>query len=169
MSAVTTDGATGRGAGVSSVRRMRTVAVLGAAGRAITRAPSRVLLGLLWVYQRFVSPLTPPTCRYYPSCSQYAVIAVRRHGAVGGTWLTVRRLARCHPWAAGGVDDVPDTRPFARGHHETDGHEHDDHARTGGALVPVHGAATYAHQAPARVNEAPARAGGSERARSSRR
>ncbi len=71
------------------------------------RAPSRALLGLLWVYQRFISPLTPPSCRYYPSCSQYAVIAIRRHGALRGTWLAVRRLGRCHPWAAGGVDDVP--------------------------------------------------------------
>jgi putative membrane protein insertion efficiency factor len=79
-------------------------------GRTVVRTPSQALVGLLWVYQRFVSPLTPPSCRYYPSCSQYAVIAIRRHGAVFGGWLTVRRLARCHPWALGGVDDVPATR-----------------------------------------------------------
>ncbi|TFH71141.1 MULTISPECIES: membrane protein insertion efficiency factor YidD [Cellulomonas] len=72
--------------------------------------PARVLLGLLWVYQRVISPITPPTCRFYPSCSQYAVIAVQRHGAVRGTWLAARRLLRCHPWNPGGVDDVPPSR-----------------------------------------------------------
>lgn len=72
--------------------------------------PRRVLLGLLWIYQRVVSPWTPHSCRYYPSCSQYAVIAVTRHGALRGSWLAVRRLLRCHPWAAGGVDDVPPVR-----------------------------------------------------------
>ena len=76
----------------------------------VRRLPSTVLLALLWVYQRVVSPLTPPTCRFYPSCSQYAVVAVRRHGAARGLWLAVRRLARCHPWNPGGVDDVPPTR-----------------------------------------------------------
>jgi conserved hypothetical protein YidD len=77
------------------------------------RLPARLLLGALWLYQHLVSPLTPPSCRYFPSCSSYAVTAIRRHGAVRGTWLAVRRLLRCHPWAAGGVDDVPPakTRP----------------------------------------------------------
>ena len=72
--------------------------------------PRLALLGLLWVYQRVVSPWSAPSCRYYPSCSSYAVIAVARHGAVRGSWLAVRRLMRCHPWAAGGVDDVPPAR-----------------------------------------------------------
>ena len=58
---------------------------LAAVGRAVLRLPGRGLLGLLWIYQRFISPLTPPSCRYYPSCSQYAVIAIRRHGALH--WL----------------------------------------------------------------------------------
>lgn len=78
----------------------------------VVSLPRRVLLALLWVYQHGVSPWRPPTCRFYPSCSQYAVLAVTRHGAVRGSWLAVRRLARCHPWTAGGVDDVPD-RPGA--------------------------------------------------------
>ena len=77
---------------------------------AVRRAPGLVLLGLLWVYQRLISPLTPPTCRFYPSCSQYAVVAVQRHGALRGLWLAVRRVARCHPWNPGGVDDVPPVR-----------------------------------------------------------
>lgn len=75
--------------------------------RGISRLPGLVLIGLVRAYQLVISPLTPPTCRFYPSCSQYAVIALTRHGAVRGTWLAVRRLLRCHPWNPGGVDDVP--------------------------------------------------------------
>ncbi len=78
--------------------------------RWVARVPGLVLLGLLWVYQQVVSPLTPPSCKFYPSCSSYAVTAIKRHGAVRGTWLAVRRVLRCHPWAAGGVDDVPPAR-----------------------------------------------------------
>ena len=71
------------------------------------RFPGVVAVGLIRVYQRFVSPLTPPTCRFFPCCSQYAVMAVQTHGLLRGGWLTARRLGRCHPWTAGGVDDVP--------------------------------------------------------------
>lgn len=77
----------------------------------LRRAPQLVLLGLLRLYQTVISPLTGPTCRYYPSCSSYAVLAVQRHGALRGSWLAARRLARCHPWTPGGVDDVPPARP----------------------------------------------------------
>ena len=68
---------------------------------------ARPLVWLVRAYQLFVSPLTPATCRFYPSCSAYAVTALSRHGAFRGTWLTIRRLGRCHPWTAGGVDHVP--------------------------------------------------------------
>ncbi|QCB95062.1 membrane protein insertion efficiency factor YidD [Cellulomonas shaoxiangyii] len=88
-----------------------------ALGRALVRLPARALLGLLWLYQHVVSPLTPQTCRFYPSCSQYAVLAVRRHGALRGSWLAARRLLRCHPWNPGGVDDVP---PVRDAHHPLD-------------------------------------------------
>ncbi len=71
------------------------------------RWPALLLLGLVRVYQLVVSPLLGPTCRFYPSCSAYAVEALRTRGAVVGTWLTVRRLLRCHPWNPGGVDPVP--------------------------------------------------------------
>lgn len=81
-----------------------------ALARAIIGLPGLVLLGLLRFYQRVISPMTPPTCRYYPSCSSYAVTAISRHGALRGTWLAVRRVLRCHPWSAGGVDDVPPVR-----------------------------------------------------------
>ena len=66
-----------------------------------------VLLALVSLYRRFVSPALPPACRFYPSCSAYAEGALRRHGAAKGTWLTVRRLARCHPFHPGGIDPVP--------------------------------------------------------------
>lgn len=71
------------------------------------------LLAALRFYQRAVSPALPPRCRFYPSCSAYAVEAVERHGAAWGTWLTLRRLIKCAPWHPGGVDPVPD-RPFRR-------------------------------------------------------
>jgi uncharacterized protein len=68
---------------------------------------SRLLVVLLTGYRRFISPLLGPTCRYYPSCSAYALEAVQLHGALRGSWLTVRRLSRCHPFHAGGIDPVP--------------------------------------------------------------
>lgn len=71
------------------------------------------LVWLIRAYQLVISPLTPPSCRYYPSCSAYAVTALRRFGLVRGSWLAARRLARCHPWAPGGVDHVPE-RPTER-------------------------------------------------------
>ncbi len=73
-----------------------------------------LLIGFLKAYRTLVSPLYGEVCRYYPSCSAYALDAVREHGSVRGSWLAVRRLARCHPWAAGGVDHVPPRRPARR-------------------------------------------------------
>jgi len=66
-----------------------------------------VLLFLLRVYRRVVSPALPAACRFYPSCSAYAETALLRHGAAKGSWLTARRLARCHPFHPGGIDPVP--------------------------------------------------------------
>jgi putative membrane protein insertion efficiency factor len=59
------------------------------------------------VYQRAISPFIPPSCRYYPSCSEYARQAIEKHGLLKGLILAVMRIARCHPWHAGGVDPVP--------------------------------------------------------------
>lgn len=58
-------------------------------------------------YQYCISPLFPPTCRYTPTCSQYALEAIRKHGPFKGLWLTVKRLLRCHPWGGSGYDPVP--------------------------------------------------------------
>lgn len=67
----------------------------------------KAIVALLAVYKRCVSPLLPPSCRYYPTCSQYFREAVERHGAVRGSWLGLKRLCRCHPFRPGGFDPVP--------------------------------------------------------------
>ena len=66
-----------------------------------------LLIGLLRAYRFAISPLYGQVCRYHPSCSAYALEAVTVHGSLKGTWLAVRRVARCHPWARGGYDPVP--------------------------------------------------------------
>lgn len=73
----------------------------------VKRIVATIALAPIWLYRRVISPLTPQTCRYYPSCSAYAEEAVKTHGAFRGSWLALRRLARCHPWTPGGVDHVP--------------------------------------------------------------
>lgn len=69
--------------------------------------PRRALVIVIRGYQKVISPGLPPSCRFYPSCSQYAIEAIARHGALRGSWLAARRLARCHPFHPGGVDPVP--------------------------------------------------------------
>jgi uncharacterized protein len=66
-----------------------------------------LLVGAIRLYQLAISPLLPARCRFYPSCSQYALVAIKAHGGWRGTWLAVARLARCHPWNPGGIDFVP--------------------------------------------------------------
>ena len=66
-----------------------------------------VLIFLVRGYQVALSPLLPSACRFMPSCSAYAVEALERHGALHGSWLTIRRVARCHPFCVGGYDPVP--------------------------------------------------------------
>ncbi len=66
-----------------------------------------LLIALLTAYRRLVSPLLPQACRFHPTCSAYAVEAVRRHGALRGSVLSVKRVARCHPLCEGGIDPVP--------------------------------------------------------------
>jgi putative membrane protein insertion efficiency factor len=66
-----------------------------------------VIVASIRVYQASLSPLLAPACRFEPSCSQYAVEAVERHGAVRGAWLAAKRVGRCHPWGGFGYDPVP--------------------------------------------------------------
>lgn len=70
--------------------------------------PARVLVGMVRLYQKIVSPILPPSCIYYPTCSAYAITAIRRFGALRGCWLAFRRVMRCHPFRNGGQDPVPD-------------------------------------------------------------
>ena len=64
-------------------------------------------------YQLVISPLLPPACRFYPTCSAYAIEAILRHGVFYGSWLTLKRLLRCHPWGGSGYDPVPKVRKKA--------------------------------------------------------
>jgi len=126
-------GAAGVGTGGSTVTVVPGSATTGSSSRGaallrgVRRLPMLALTGLVRFYQLAISPWTAPSCKYYPSCSQYALVALQRHGALRGTWLAVRRLGRCHPWAAGGVDDVPpagqwrtpSASPARDGHHHT--------------------------------------------------
>ena len=68
---------------------------------------TRAIVAALGLYKRVVSPLLPPACRFHPTCSEYAADAIARHGAARGTLLALKRLARCHPFHAGGFDPVP--------------------------------------------------------------
>ncbi len=71
----------------------------------------RLLTAAIRCYKFAISPLLPPSCRFTPSCSSYALEALERHGALKGGWLTIRRLARCHPFCEGGFDPVPGSVP----------------------------------------------------------
>jgi len=70
--------------------------------------PRRLGAACIKLYRHGISPLFPPTCRYVPSCSEYALIAVERHGLLKGGWLALKRIARCHPLHEGGFDPVPE-------------------------------------------------------------
>jgi hypothetical protein len=89
----------------------------------VRRAPAALALGLLWVYRRLLSPLKPRCCRFSPSCSEYARLAIARHGLLHGGWLAIRRLGRCHPFSrAPWFDPVPGTEPASRPPSERQAH-----------------------------------------------
>lgn len=85
----------------------RAVGVLRSLGAIFGAVLTSFLLGLLWFYKRCISPLLPPACRFYPTCSTYAAEAVSEHGFLRGTLLAAKRLACCHPLHPGGYDPVP--------------------------------------------------------------
>ncbi|UTH01894.1 membrane protein insertion efficiency factor YidD [Macrococcoides canis] len=67
----------------------------------------QLLLGLIKFYRKYISPMTPPACRFHPTCSQYGLEAIETHGAMKGGYLTVKRILKCHPFHPGGFDPVP--------------------------------------------------------------
>lgn len=69
---------------------------------------NRLLVMLIRTYQLVISPYLPPACRYLPTCSQYAIDALERHGTLRGSWLAIKRIGRCHPFHTGGFDPVPE-------------------------------------------------------------
>lgn len=75
--------------------------------RPLSELMAQLLILPIRFYQRCISPLTPPSCRFTPTCSQYAVEALRKHGPVRGLYLAIRRILRCHPWGGQGYDPVP--------------------------------------------------------------
>lgn len=70
----------------------------------------KMIIFIFRFYQKVISPLKPPTCRFYPTCSHYGVEAVQRFGALKGTWLTIKRIGKCHPFHPGGIDPVPEKK-----------------------------------------------------------
>ncbi|MFC3884730.1 membrane protein insertion efficiency factor YidD [Bacillus songklensis] len=71
---------------------------------------SKLFIGFIRFYQTFISPLKPPTCRFYPTCSHYGAEAIKRFGPFKGSWLTVKRILKCHPFHPGGIDPVPERK-----------------------------------------------------------
>ena len=74
----------------------------------INKIPRNLGIILIKVYRWVISPLIGPCCRYYPTCSEYGIIALKRFGLIKGSWLTIRRICRCHPFHEGGYDPVPE-------------------------------------------------------------
>lgn len=69
--------------------------------------PGYLLIGAIWIYKYTLSPYFPASCRFNPSCSDYGIQALKKHGVFKGTYLTVKRIGRCHPWGGSGYDPVP--------------------------------------------------------------
>ncbi|WP_445489327.1 membrane protein insertion efficiency factor YidD [Niallia sp. 03133] len=77
----------------------------------------KIFIILIRFYQKAISPLTPPSCRFYPTCSNYGLEAVKKYGALKGGFLTIKRIIKCHPFHPGGIDPVPEKWPSKKKHH----------------------------------------------------
>lgn len=69
-----------------------------------------ILINLIKIYRYILSPLFPPSCRFYPTCSEYSIEAIDKHGVLAGSWLSLKRILKCHPFHRGGFDPVPQTK-----------------------------------------------------------
>ena len=85
----------------------------------------KIFIGLIRGYQKFISPLFPPSCRYYPTCSNYSVQAIQKHGAIKGSLMGIARILRCDPFVKGGYDPVPEQFSIRR--NKEDEHSHSEH------------------------------------------
>jgi putative membrane protein insertion efficiency factor len=92
----------------------------------VKRFLRELFLAPLHLYRRLISPALPPRCKYYPSCSSYAVQAVRELGVIRGSIVAAWRVVRCNPWSLGGVDELADRRLFGDRHAGTHAHTHED-------------------------------------------
>lgn len=87
----------------------------------------KIFIGFIRGYQKFISPLFPPSCRYYPTCSNYAVQAIQKHGAIKGGIMGMARILRCHPFIKGGYDPVPDAFGIRRNKEHQHSHSEHEH------------------------------------------
>ncbi len=88
-----------------------------------------LLIGIVRFYQLFISPLLGPRCRFYPTCSNYTIEAIKQHGVICGSWLAIKRIGRCHPANPGGVDPVPSCGCGKQCQHEETSPENSDEAK----------------------------------------
>jgi len=72
----------------------------------LTALPKYFAIACINMYRKFISPIKPPTCRFMPTCSEYALTAIKQYGAIKGGWMSVKRILKCHPWHPGGFDPV---------------------------------------------------------------
>jgi len=77
----------------------------------------KLFIFIIRFYQKIISPLTPPSCRFYPTCSSYGLEAIKRYGAFKGGYLTIKRILKCHPFHPGGIDPVPEEWPCKKHNH----------------------------------------------------
>ena len=94
---------TARASGTTASGRRR----FAESARVVRNLPAHSMIALVWLYRTAISPFIGPSCRFEPTCSEYAMEALRRHGFFAGLWLSVKRVGRCHPYHAGGYDPVP--------------------------------------------------------------
>jgi len=111
---------------------------------AFRQLPRRLVIGTIKGYQWFISPLLPGSCRFYPTCSRYAIDALARHGLLRGTGLAIARILRCHPWGDSKFDPVPGSGLDPHNHDQTAHESHESRESCGAAFPEDDGKITHA-------------------------